>query len=226
MMIDIVVVDQPAEMNAMNEPCKFGLPRAWRRSLGAMFAALMLVSAAHAQPERDVSMALDAFHAAAADADFAAYSALMTADIVFLGTDASERWQGDAFRDFARPHFESGVGWTYLPEERSVLLSEDGGMAWFDELLHHEKLGRCRGSGVMLLREGEWKVAQYNLSLPVPNALVYGVAQDIAAFARDPVAADPVSPGPDDSSGSATEVEQQQAGCQRKRHKTNRKAGC
>lgn len=210
----------------MNEPSKSGLSPAWRCALGTLFTALILVLPAQAQPERGVNLALDAFHAAAADADFAAYSALMTADIVFLGTDASERWQGDAFRDFARPHFESGVGWTYLPEQRSVLLSADGRTAWFDELLQHEKLGRCRGSGVMLLRDGGWKVAQYNLSLPVPNELVYSVAQDIAAFARDPDGAGPAAADPEDPPGSGTEVEAQQAGCQRKRHKTNRKAGC
>jgi ketosteroid isomerase-like protein len=210
----------------MNEPCKLGPSLAWRCLLGTLFAALIQVLPAQAQPERGVNLALDAFHAAAADADFAAYSALMTADIVFLGTDASERWQGDAFRDFARPHFESGAGWTYLPEQRSVLLSADGRTAWFDELLQHEKLGRCRGSGVMLLVDGEWKVAQYNLSLPVPNELVYGVAQDIAAFAREPEGGGSVAPGPEDSAGGVTPGEAPSAACQRKRHKTNRKAGC
>lgn len=210
----------------MIERCKLGLFAARECSLGVLFAALLLVCPAYAESGRDVDSALDAFHAAAADADFAAYTALMTADIVFLGTDAGERWQGDAFRDFARPHFESGVGWTYLPEQRSVLLSEDGRTAWFDELLQHEKLGRCRGSGVMLLRDGEWKVAQYNLSVPVPNELVYQVAQDIAAFEHDPEGAGPISADPEDPPDSTAEVEAQQAGCQRKRHKTNRKAGC
>ena len=191
-----------------------------------VFASLALVSPAIAQTGRDIDRVLDAFHAAAASADFDTYSALMTSDIVFLGTDAGERWQGDEFREFARPHFESGVGWTYLPEQRSVVLSDDGSTAWFDELLQNEKLGRCRGSGVMLLRDGEWKVAQYNLSVPVPNELVYGVAQQIAAFERDPDEAKPVPTELNDPSAGTGETGTQQGACQRKRHKTNRKAGC
>ena len=32
-------------------------------------------------------------------------------------------------------------------------------------------LGEARGSGVVVLEDGAWKVAQYNLSIPIPNAL-------------------------------------------------------
>ena len=56
------------------------------------------------------------------------------------------------------------------------------GRARFDELLAHDRLGQCRGSGV-LVREGDrWKVAQYNLSVPVPNDIVLDVAERIRAM--------------------------------------------
>ncbi len=128
--------------------------------------------------------ALDAFHDAASRADFAAYSALMTDEVVFLGTDATERWQGKAFRDFAQGYFDKGQGWTYLPRQRSIDLAADGQSAWFDELLDHERLGTCRGSGVLLKTDNGWQIAQYNLSVPIPNAMVSEFAAQIRAAAE------------------------------------------
>ena len=171
---------------------------------------------------------LDRFHQAAADADEEAYFATMTGDAIFLGTDGSERWQGQAFRDFVHPHFDSGKGWDYQPLSRNIIIAPGGASAWFDEALHNESLGACRGSGVLVLEDSGWKVAQYNLSVPIPNSLVDAVVADIAALASG------VVPG----SGSAAEGEvdsnadtekaaaEQHAGCNRKGFKNNRKAGC
>ena len=175
-----------------------------------------------------INTALDDFHSAAADADYQRYAALMAGDIVFLGTDSGERWEGRAFADFARPHFENGKGWTYLPRDRSISLSKDGSVAWFDELLGHEKLGTCRGSGVLVREAGGWKIAQYNLSVPIPNDLVYGVAGQIKAFeagdgtvpAGAATASEAAAEEPD-----ADEAEPRKQ-CRERRHKTNRKASC
>jgi ketosteroid isomerase-like protein len=143
----------------------------------------LLFSPALLAGDADVATALDAFHAAAARGDREAYFALMTDDVVFLGTDASERWQGQSFRDFVREHFSGGRGWTYTPTERHIDMAQGGGWALFDELLQHDRLGQCRGSGVLVLEEGSWKIAQYNLSVPVPNDIVVDVANRIRAMA-------------------------------------------
>ena len=45
----------------------------------------------------------------------------------------------------------------------------DGRTAYFDELLDNEDLGEMRGSGVLVREDGAWKVAQYNLSIPIPG---------------------------------------------------------
>ena len=175
-----------------------------------------------------VKAVLDDFHAAAAAADHDRYTALMAEDIVFLGTDAGERWQGRAFADFAEPHFDSGRGWDYRPRDRSIQLSADGSVAWFDELLSHQTLGTCRGSGVLVREDGGWKVAQYNLSVPIPNDLVYGVAEQIRAFEAGgdpaPAAAAAAAAG----TGDAPDTETGEPGetCRERRHKTNRKASC
>ena len=116
-----------------------------------------------------VDQTLDRFHNAAANADEKAYFDCFAPEGVFIGTDAKERWDVQAFRAFAHPYFAQGKGWTYRATERHVELSPSRDVAWFDELLQNEKLGTCRGSGVLQLIGGEWKVAQYNLSIPIPN---------------------------------------------------------
>lgn len=168
--------------------------------------------------------ALDAFHRAASEADLQTYFALMTEDVVFLGTDGTERWQGAAFRDFVRPHFEAGRGWTYLPSQRIVQLGSTGTIAWFDEVLHNDQLGACRGSGVLVLEQGGWKIAQYNLSVPIPNELVLDVVAQIRGESV-PVTETASDIG-EDPEVAAPEEAGQEAACRKKRHKTNRAANC
>ncbi len=126
-----------------------------------------------------INGALNAFHDAAADADMERYFGQMTPDVVFLGTDATERWVGDEFRSFCRRYFDEGKGWTYHPRDRRITMGPVPGIAWFDELLDNEKLGECRGSGVVVKRGDRWLIAQYNLSIPVPNALADEVVRRI-----------------------------------------------
>lgn len=118
-----------------------------------------------------VDQVLDDLHAAAAAADENRYFAHYASDAVFLGTDATERWDVAAFRAYAHPHFAAGRGWTYTPRDRHVSIGSNGDVAWFDERLDNAKYGEVRGTGVLRLVGATWKVAQYNLSFPIPNAL-------------------------------------------------------
>ena len=189
----------------------------------AVFLVFLLTqNVAHADQHRALNETLDSFHRAAAEADFERYTALMTGDIVFLGTDATERWQGESFPAFARPYFESGQGWEYRPYDRTLTVSKAGDVAWFDELLRHDRLGVCRGSGVLVLENGVWKVAQYNLSVPIPNDIVYSVANQIQSDDRATMEGEAQS--------ETASVEEADAApekkCRERRHKTNRKASC
>jgi SnoaL-like protein len=135
---------------------------------------------------------LDDFHDAASKADFERYFSHWTETSVFLGTDATERWVGDEFKAFARPIFEKGKGWTYRPHDRRLNFSPDAQHAFFDELLDNDKLGLCRGSGVLRFSNGSWKILQYNLSIPVPNELAAKVTALIKEEgAKKPPAAEP-----------------------------------
>jgi hypothetical protein len=129
----------------------------------------------------DVAAVLDELHAAAAAADEARYFAVFAPEGVFLGTDAGERWTVEQFREYARPHFSRGRGWTYVAREgdRHIVLLPGGDAAWFDELLDNAKYGVCRGSGVLRKVDGAWKIAQYNLTIPIPNELASDVVRMI-----------------------------------------------
>jgi hypothetical protein len=122
-----------------------------------------------AAAEKDVSRALDDLHDAAAHADEGRYFAHFAPQAVFLGTDATERWDMTAFRAYAHPHFSAGKGWTFHAERRAITFDRDGDLAWFDEDLRGERLGPARGSGVLVHADGRWLVAQYNLALTIPN---------------------------------------------------------
>jgi len=137
---------------------------------------------------RRVDLVLNELHDAASKADGARYFALFEPDGVFLGTDATERWTVPEFRSYAQARFDTGQGWTYTTTSRHVYVSRDGRTAWFDEMLHNAKYGECRGSGVLTQRDGAWRIAQYNLSVPVPNDLLPTVADMIRAQpgARNP----------------------------------------
>lgn len=123
-------------------------------------------------PTAAVNAVLDDWHAAAAHADEARYFGHFTPEAVFLGTDATERWTRDAFRVWAKPFFAKGKAWSFTSVSRHVSFSADGSVAWFDEALSTPNMGPARGSGVLVKDAGSWKIAQYNLSLPIPNELM------------------------------------------------------
>lgn len=151
-------------------------------ALGLLLAQLGgpgTVAAQGSGAEAEVSEVLDALHRAAAEADFDAYFGLYAREAVFLGTDATERWTRADFEAYARPHFEAGRGWSYEPVERHVRVSENGRTAWFDERLSNASLGETRGSGVLVREAGGWRVAQYNLTIPVPNEIASEVVERI-----------------------------------------------
>ena len=124
--------------------------------------------------KNDITTNIEAWHKAAADADFEAYFNLMTQDGVFIGTDASENWQLKDFKSYSKPHFDKGKAWRFTTLERHVYLDETQNLAWFDELLDTQ-MEICRGSGVVEKVNGIWKIKHYVLSITIPNNKVNDV---------------------------------------------------
>ncbi|EMR00922.1 nuclear transport factor 2 family protein [Cesiribacter andamanensis] len=134
-----------------------------------------------AAPDRSaVDQVLNDWHQAAAEADFERYFGHFNSDSsIFMGTDASERWTVAEFKPWAKPYFDRGRAWTFTPHNRWVYFSAEGTMAWFDEELDTPNLGPSRGSGVLIRTAGGWKLEHYNLTIPIPNALVDRVVVQI-----------------------------------------------
>ncbi|MEC8157897.1 MAG: nuclear transport factor 2 family protein [Pseudomonadota bacterium] len=136
------------------------------KALAVSLALLPAMSLADNQ-RADIDALIDGLHQNAHEGNFQTYFDRYTPDAVFLGTDKSERWTIEEFKVYAEPAFEDGHGWTYLVKERNW--EGEGNTRWFDEVLLNEKLGHCRGTGVVELIDGEWKIAHYALTMLVPN---------------------------------------------------------
>jgi hypothetical protein len=132
-------------------------------------------------PAQQVGAVLDDWHQAASVADEARYFGHFAPNGIFMGTDATERWTVTQFRDWAKPQFQRKAAWNFKARDRRIDFSGDGKTAWFDEVLDTPNLGVCRGSGVLVSLDGTWKITQYNLSVPIPNALVKDIVKQIGA---------------------------------------------
>jgi hypothetical protein len=150
------------------------------RTVGLCLLALIAFPALPQSGAQQVGAVLDDWHHAASAADESRYFGHFAPNGVFMGTDATERWTVAAFRVWAKPYFDKKKAWSFKPRDRHVDFSADGKTAWFDEMLDTPNLGLCRGSGVLVLLSGNWKIAQYNLSIPIPNAIADAIVKQIA----------------------------------------------
>jgi hypothetical protein len=152
----------------------------------ALFICSALALSARSPAEKAAATVLDDWHLAAAQADEGRYFGHLAEGAVFLGTDATERWPKAAFQTWAHPIFLRGKAWSFKATRRALTLSQDGRTAWFDEDLDTPNLGPARGSGVLTREQGRWRIQQYNLSVPIPNALLESVKAQIEALAKNP----------------------------------------
>ena len=133
-----------------------------------VFTLIYSTTNAQEKAEKEINSMLDNWHKAAAEANYLNYFNLLTDDSIFIGTDATENWTKPAFQAFAKPFFDKGKAWSFTALERHIYFSTDKKMAWFDELLNTQ-MKICRGSGVLVLIKGNWKIKHYVLSMTIPN---------------------------------------------------------
>jgi len=118
----------------------------------------------------EIGIVLDDFHDAAAHGDKDRYLGHLSEDAVFMGTDEWERWpKNPDFIDYVDGRFENGRGWKYKSVERKIRVSESADVAWFDEVVFSETNGRFRGTGVLTMRNGGWKISHYAMSFLILN---------------------------------------------------------
>lgn len=153
---------------------------------------LVIVSCATHQnldtQKSSINAILDNWHKAAAQANFNAYFDAMSEESIFIGTDATENWDKKEFQAFAKPYFDKGKAWNFKAIERNIYFSSDGKTVWFDELLSTQ-MKICRGSGVLVQENGEWKIKHYVLSMTIPNENVDEVVK-IKSILEDKILSD------------------------------------
>ncbi|QBF81947.1 hypothetical protein EXU30_03965 [Shewanella maritima] len=110
-----------------------------------------------------INSLLNQLHESAETADWHLYFSLYHDQAVFIGTDATERWDMKLFRQYA----EKTQGWRYELQSRKLI--KVGDTVVFDEQLYSESYGVSRGTGAMVWTPQGWKVLQYHLSFPIPN---------------------------------------------------------
>lgn len=148
-----------------------------------LFSSLMIANLVEADEIAEVAAVLDALHVSASRAESDAYFDLFSEDAIFIGTDVSEYWTIEEFKSYAKPVFSKGQGWTYVPGNRDIRFSDSGNTAWFHEVLDSKDFGTTRGTGVLVLEEGAgWKIAQYHLTIPIPNEIVDTLADRIKVY--------------------------------------------
>ena len=133
-----------------------------------LFSSFISADQDNTKEKANINSTLDAWHKAAAEANYNAYFSLMTEDAIFIGTDATENWNKKDFQAYAKPHFDKGKAWSFTALERHIYFDKTGKIAWFDELLNTQ-MKICRGSGVLIKIGKGWKIKHYVLSMTIPN---------------------------------------------------------
>ena len=129
-------------------------------------------------PLNQIHEVMDAWHHAASVADSTTYFGTMASDeSIFIGTDETERWTTLEFKSWSRRYFQRASAWTFVPVAGERHVHTQGDVAWLDEKLDSEHMGRCRGTAILTFDHdsGFWKIAHYTLSYAVPNEVADSV---------------------------------------------------
>ncbi|MBM3917665.1 MAG: nuclear transport factor 2 family protein [Sphingomonadales bacterium] len=139
-------------------------------SFGFVLICISFFGIAQSAPKdvQSLDQMLDNWHAAAAQANFETYFSYTSTQFIFLGTAPGERWTKSEFMAFSKPYFDKGNAWDFKPSNRHWNFAADGQVAYFDEDLQTWMEG-CRGSGICILENGQWKIAYYNLTVLIEN---------------------------------------------------------
>ncbi|MDP3669436.1 MAG: nuclear transport factor 2 family protein [Telluria sp.] len=141
---------------------------------------------ADAALKQQVNAFVDEWHDDAAHARLA-YFDKIAKDGVYIGTDKTELWHRDQFKQWARRFFERKSAWAFKATRRNVYLSPDRQFIWFDELLDTQ-MGVCQASGVIRKSAKGFEIAHYQLSIAVPNGVASKVSAAIKEFDAAPAA--------------------------------------
>jgi ketosteroid isomerase-like protein len=130
-----------------------------------------------AVPTDELSLFIRDWYYAASEAQSEAFLGffLDSPETVYLGSDPQESWYGiDEIRANFLENFKTYGKWTVMSKDLRVY--QAGEVAYFtDEVEFSARLGGssiaedARMSGVLIKKDGKWKIAQAHFSFGVPN---------------------------------------------------------
>ena len=127
-----------------------------------------------------VNAFVDEWHQDAAQARPAFFDKI-AADGIYIGTDKTERWTKEVFREWAKPAFARPTAWAFTPLHRNVSFTPDRQIVWFDEQVR-SSMGILQATGVVRLTAKGFEIVHYQLSIAVPNDVIPQVTGAIKAF--------------------------------------------
>lgn len=135
---------------------------------------LVIGSVVFGQKDSTLNQLMDQWHRDAAVGNTSGYFGFMDTNFVYLGTDIKENWDKVAFLAFCKPYFDKGKGWDFKATKRIWHYYDN--VAWFEEYLS-TWMGPIRASGVLLLKNSQWYISHYNLTLTVDNDKIQSYLQ-------------------------------------------------
>ena len=127
-----------------------------------------------------VNAFVDEWHQDAAHARPAFFDKI-AADGIYIGTDKTERWTREAFREWAKPAFARPTAWAFTPLHRNIRFTPDRQLIWFDEQVC-SSMGILQATGVVRPTPASFEIVHYQLSIAVPNDVIPQVTGAIKAF--------------------------------------------
>lgn len=128
-------------------------------------------------PKDELSLLIRDWYYAASEAQQEAFLDffLDSEETVYLGSDPQELWYGiTEIRANFLENFKTYGKWTIM--SKNLMVRQEGEVAFFtDEVEFSARLGGssiaedARMSGVLVKKDGKWKIAQAHLSFGIPN---------------------------------------------------------
>ena len=137
--------------------------------LTLLFTSCKTIDISELPTKENINKIVSNWHNDAKNANFNNYFNRISNDGFYIGTDQNEIWTKEEFQTFSKPYFDKKNTWDFKTIKRNIFFSKDKNVAWFNELLD-TWMGTCRGSGVLALENGVWKIKQYVLSVTIPNS--------------------------------------------------------
>ena len=137
--------------------------------LTLLFTSCKTIDIGELPTKENINTIVSNWHNDAKNANFNTYFNRISNDGFYIGTDQNEIWTKEEFQTFSKPYFDKKNTWDFKTIKRNIFFSKDKNVVWFNELLD-TWMGTCRGSGVLALENGVWKIKQYVLSVTIPNS--------------------------------------------------------